>query len=80
MISDAWKQKTYTLVSQSQKNIQTVREENTQLKMQTYDAIDKMREYQHQVIEQILRKQEEMVLNYEKRLKRREKENAGARN
>ena len=43
--------------------------------MQTFEAVDKMRKYQHQVIEQILRKQEEMVLTYERKLKKREKEN-----
>ena len=74
-IGDAWKQKTYTLANQYFRSLQSVREENQQLRLQTYDAVDKLREYQHQVIEQILRKQEEMVLNYEKRLKKREKEN-----
>ena len=45
------------------------------MRLHTYDAVDQLREYQHQVIEQILRKQEEMVMSYEKRLKKREKEN-----
>ena len=74
-ISDAWKQKTYTLVNEYFKSLQCLREENTELKAQTYGAVDKMRKYQHQVIEQILRKQEELVLSYEKRLKKKDKEN-----
>ena len=74
-IGDAWKQKTYTLANQYFRSLQGLREENQQLRLHTYDAVDKLREYQHQVIEQILRKQEEMVINYEKKLKKREKEN-----
>ena len=46
-IGDAWKQKTYTLVNQYFKNLQVVRDENVQLKVQTYEAIDKLRQYQH---------------------------------
>lgn len=74
-ISDAWKNKTYTLANQFYTNLHGLRQENNQLRATTFDAVDKMREYQHQVVEQILRKQEEMVLNYERKLKSRDKEN-----
>jgi hypothetical protein len=52
-----------------------VKEENNALRGQTYDALEQMRNYQHQVIGEILRKQETLVLEYDKRLKKKEKEN-----
>ena len=74
-ITDTWKYKTYCLVNEYKQKLQGVREENQQLKLQTYASIDKMRQYQHQVISEILRKQEEMVLSYDRKLRRTEKEN-----
>ena len=74
-ISDAWKLKTYTLASDFFKRLQSVREENTQLKLQAFESIDKMRQYQHHTVEQILSRQEDLVLTYERKLKKLEKEN-----
>ena len=63
------------MVNDYKQKLSGVRDENQQLRLQTYESIEKMRQYQHQVISEILRKQEEMVLSYDRKLKRREKEN-----
>ena len=46
-IGDAWKQKTYLLVNKYFKDLNEVRDENERLKVQTYEAVDKLRQYQH---------------------------------
>ena len=63
------------MANEYKQKLQGVREENQQLRLQTYESIEKMRQYQHQVISEILRKQEDMVLSYDRKLKRKEKEN-----
>ena len=74
-IADTWKQKTHIIANEFQQKLQGVRDENSHLKLQTYESIEKMRLYQHQVISEILRKQEEMVLSYDRKLRKKEKEN-----
>ena len=74
-ITDTWKNKTYNLAGKYFKTLQTVREEHTKLQLQTYESIDRLRLYQQSVVNQIMAKQDEIVINYEEKLRRAEKEN-----
>ena len=74
-IAETWKEKAYVLASEYQQRVEGVRQENQMLRGKTYESIEKMRQYQDQVIQDILRKQEDMVLSYDRKLRKREKEN-----
>ena len=44
-IAETWKHKAYVLANEYQKRIDGVKKENQRLRVQTYESIEKMRQY-----------------------------------
>eukprot|EP00347_Sterkiella_histriomuscorum_P023812 403333304 len=74
-ISDHWKHKTQQLVQKHYKSIQLLREQQEALKTQSSVNLEQLRIFQDQAVHEIIKKQVEVQVYYEKRLKNYEREN-----
>ena len=74
-IAEHWKEKTQLLVGKYYKSLQIVREDQQKLKDTTVIAMEQLREFQEKAVREILQKQMEVQVYYEKKLKRLDQDN-----
>ncbi|CDW88330.1 UNKNOWN [Stylonychia lemnae] len=74
-IADHWKEKTQLLVGKYYKSLQLVREDQLKLRTTTIEAVEQLRSFQEKLVSEIMSRQGEIAVYYEKKVKKLEKEN-----
>eukprot|EP00347_Sterkiella_histriomuscorum_P000152 403376971 len=74
-IADHWKQKTQQLVGKYYKSLQLVREDHLKLRNITLNAVEQLRFFQEKSLGEVLQRQNEVQVYYEKKVKKLELEN-----
>ena len=78
-LANHWRSKTELLVAKYYRTLQVVREDQNRIRLSTVEAIQQMRAMQDRVISQVLQKQRETQVYFEKKLRQKDKELREAR-